>query len=300
MRPRPLGCVPASVIAIAIISSDGVAAVTQEAFSSGHPEPGSPATTATTRPRQQPKLVRIPDPVARRATVLALDSAVARFENAGCRTILTDFADADGRPLVDRLTSFGGDVDQYVSMLVFYDGTRSPTCEKGAFAFTAPGSRVVMVCVDQLKQAQLGRLESVQPDYVVAAFIHEILHTLGLGENPPSSGDITRRVRARCGRRSSTASPAGSPDDAEASKPRREAGAARPGKRDESEAEGGRPAPSRDHRQLGRRHHDDLAVRPRGPVDDGRAELLAALAPKPIIILAKEKDYFDARGNEAA
>ena len=28
--------------------------------------------------------------------------------------------------------------------------------------------------------------------------------------------------------------------------------------------------------------------------------ILAALAPKPVIVLAKEKDYFDARGNEAA
>lgn len=58
-------------------------------------------------------------------------------------------------------------------------------------AFTAPGSRVVHVCVDQLKQVQLG-----QPDYVIAALIHEILHTLGLGEDPPSSSDIARRVLA--------------------------------------------------------------------------------------------------------
>src|SRR5688572_23438605 len=29
-------------------------------------------------------------------------------------------------------------------------------------------------------------------------------------------------------------------------------------------------------------------------------DFLAALAPKPVIVLAKEKDYFDARGNEAA
>jgi hypothetical protein len=35
---------------------------------------------------------------------------------------------------------------------------------------------------------------------VIAAFIHEILHTLGLEENPPSSSQITRRVLARCGR----------------------------------------------------------------------------------------------------
>ena len=29
--------------------------------------------------------------------------------------------------------------------------------------------------------------------------IHEMLHALGLAENPPSSEDITRRVRERCG-----------------------------------------------------------------------------------------------------
>ena len=99
-------------------------------------------------------------------------------------------------------------------------------------------------------------------------------------------------------------------------------------------APGGRPAARRHHRQLRRRHDDHVAVRPGRPLDDGRAELLrhrtppqpgeraaadteqfppralalgldhddflAALAPKPVIILAKEKDYFDARGNEAA
>jgi hypothetical protein len=28
--------------------------------------------------------------------------------------------------------------------------------------------------------------------------IHEILHTLGLGENPPTSIEITQRVESRC------------------------------------------------------------------------------------------------------
>jgi hypothetical protein len=28
--------------------------------------------------------------------------------------------------------------------------------------------------------------------------IHEMLHTLGLGENPPSSREITQRVTERC------------------------------------------------------------------------------------------------------
>jgi hypothetical protein len=34
-----------------------------------------------------------------------------------------------------------------------------------------------------------------------AIVIHEWLHSLGLGENPPSSDYITTRVRARCGER---------------------------------------------------------------------------------------------------
>jgi len=32
------------------------------------------------------------------------------------------------------------------------------------------------------------------------ALIHEMLHALGLHENPPSSLEITRHVVARCGR----------------------------------------------------------------------------------------------------
>jgi len=32
-----------------------------------------------------------------------------------------------------------------------------------------------------------------------AVIIHETLHSLGLGENPPTSDEITRRVFSRCG-----------------------------------------------------------------------------------------------------
>jgi hypothetical protein len=193
MRTKPLGCVPASVIAITLMNSTGAAAGAQERSSSGEPEAGSASTTAPATPRDQPRLVRIPDPLARRAIVSALNTAVARFEDTGCSKILLDFADRDGRPLADRLASLRVDFDQYVSTLFFFDGTRSRTCEQGAMAFTAPGSRVIHVCV--------GQLEQVQREYLIASLIHEILHTLGLEENPPSSSDITRRVLARCGRR---------------------------------------------------------------------------------------------------
>jgi hypothetical protein len=36
------------------------------------------------------------------------------------------------------------------------------------------------------------------PDEAEATLIHEALHSLGLGENPPSSRHIQARVRARC------------------------------------------------------------------------------------------------------
>lgn len=192
MRTKPVGCVPASVLALTLMNSTGAAAGAQERSSSGEPEAGSASTTAPATPRDQPRLVRIPDPLARRAIVSALNTAVARFEDTGCSKILLEFADRDGRPLADRLASLQVDFDQYVSMLFFFDGTRSRTCDKGAMAFTATGSRVVHVCVDQL--------ERVQREYLIATLIHEILHTLGLGENPPSSSEITRRVLARCGR----------------------------------------------------------------------------------------------------
>ncbi len=95
-----------------------------------------------------------------------------------------------------------------------------------------------------------------------------------------------------------------------------------------------RPAADRRHRQLGRRHDDHLAVRRRAAVDDGGAQLLChhvspqhgertarrhravpaqgagagpgprrlsgRQAPDPVLILAKERDYFDVRGNREA
>jgi hypothetical protein len=78
-------------------------------------------------------------------------------------------------------------------MLVFINGSREAPCVTGTFAFTAPGSRVIRLCVEALKRTWLQDQE-----HTVANFIHEMLHTLGLGENPPSSAEITRRVETAC------------------------------------------------------------------------------------------------------
>ena len=60
-----------------------------------------------------------------------------------------------------------------------------------AAAFTVRGSGVVFVC---------GRNFARQgPRLQENALIHEMLHSLGLGENPPSSKQISRQVEKRCG-----------------------------------------------------------------------------------------------------
>ena len=165
----------------------------------GQAEPARQSVAATSEKalgREPWHLIRIPDPVVRRATIAALESASARFADADCGKIFTDFEDRDGRSLADRLSAVAADIRAYLTMITFIDDTRHKTCVSGVLAFTAPGSRVVRVCVDEFK-----RISTEQPDYAVASVMHEILHTLGLGENPPSSRQITARVRARCGRK---------------------------------------------------------------------------------------------------
>jgi hypothetical protein len=157
----------------------------------------SAPTTSEKAVRREPwHLVRIPDPLARRATIEALESASAQLTDADCRKILTDFDDGNGRSLADRLSAVAVDIHVYLTMVTFIDDSRHKICASGILVFTAPGSRVVRVCVEELK-----RINAQQPDYVVATLIHEILHTLGLGENPPSPREITTRVLARCGRK---------------------------------------------------------------------------------------------------
>ena len=153
------------------------------------------ATSGKARGREPWHLIRIPEPLARRATIAALEAASAQLADADCRKILTDFDDGNGRSLADRLSSVADNIQVYLTMVTFIDDSRHRRCASGVLVFTAPGSRVVRVCADELK-----RIHAQQPDYVVASLIHEILHTLGLGENPPSSREITARVLARCGR----------------------------------------------------------------------------------------------------
>jgi hypothetical protein len=123
----------------------------------------------------------------------AIAGALRRLESPSCQRVLTDFADESGRSLADSLAATGLTLPVYVSRLYAVEGDRERGCANaGTRAFTAPGSHVIYLCsahFDSLSE----RIVSAQ-----MTIIHEILHTLGLGENPPSSDQITQQVIARC------------------------------------------------------------------------------------------------------
>jgi hypothetical protein len=126
----------------------------------------------------------------------ALRGAAKRLERAECQAVFEDFADASGNALSQRLVQLGETPQSYLGRVLFYDGSTQPRCQtrgKDVLAVTAPGSPVVFVCPEAIRD-QYRR----QPLYVEATLIHEALHTLGLGENPPSSREITSRVVRRC------------------------------------------------------------------------------------------------------
>jgi len=73
------------------------------------------------------------------------------------------------------------------------DGSSQALCRKTKTALVAsPGVRRVFVC------RTFAEVQLRQPGVAESMVIHEVLHTLGLGENPPTSIEITQRVEARC------------------------------------------------------------------------------------------------------
>ncbi len=138
--------------------------------------------------------ILIADQAIARAVGEALQEAWRQLEEPRCQALLTEFSDRRGRPLASNLPEDAASLQTHLARIVFVDGSDTTLCARGALAVTEPGSRVVRVCGDRLAW-RAWRQNSRQ---IVAAFIHEALHTLGLGENPPSSVEIQSRVLKRC------------------------------------------------------------------------------------------------------
>jgi hypothetical protein len=137
--------------------------------------------------------VHIPDPIAAHELRAALDRAWTVLGEPRCGRLLHTFSDATGQSLETRLVARGVPVQEHLTRLVFVDESRNRRCMTGFLAFTEPGSYVVRICVDEFK-----RTWQQDRRHTVAAVIHEMLHSLGLGENPPSSKEITEQVLAVC------------------------------------------------------------------------------------------------------
>lgn len=126
----------------------------------------------------------------------AVQGARKRLADGGCRRVLEDFTDAAGRTLQQNLDVLALSPAEYLDRIVFYDGAEAGRCRSASvLAMTMPGSRAVIVCGPRFAAAR--RNDARLAEVVV---IHEMLHSLGLGENPPSAREITAQVFARCGR----------------------------------------------------------------------------------------------------
>jgi hypothetical protein len=134
----------------------------------------------------------------RLGTVLqdALDDAARRLSDSRCQEIVNDFVDGNGRPLAETLRAIGQSFPGYLGLVLFYDGTSTEACGgERVLAWTTPGHRALHVCRERFAYWQ-----RTSPGYAADIVIHEALHTLGLRESPPSPGEITAKVIARCGR----------------------------------------------------------------------------------------------------
>jgi len=153
-----------------------------------------PCLATAAEKRRGPLRVRLPDATGM-AVRRALLSAKVRLAEPGCREVLDDFP-GQGRPLLSQvIESRGLTPQEHLDTLIFLDGSHRSGCRSpSVLAFTHRNGDTIWVCPSQFRRATRS-----DPGYAEIVLIHELLHTLGLGEDPPTSEEITARVAARCG-----------------------------------------------------------------------------------------------------
>jgi hypothetical protein len=135
------------------------------------------------------------DPDLIRAINGAVRQASRKLAKPACQSVFSDFTDANSRTLRENLDARRENGASYLKWLIFVNGSEDQYCLRSRQAAgTNPGDRVVRVC------GLFKYIQATDPGYAAVLIIHEELHSLGLGENPPGSAEITQRVLARCGR----------------------------------------------------------------------------------------------------
>lgn len=132
-------------------------------------------------------------PFGQAALRRAIDLALAKLAAPECSSVYEDFTLQNGATPRRVLEGLGMTPSELLESLVFIDGSWDGVCRKGRAALTTtPGSRVIHVCPG------FAQLQSRDPERSAYLIIHESLHALGLGEDPPSSSEITQGVERRC------------------------------------------------------------------------------------------------------
>jgi hypothetical protein len=136
----------------------------------------------------------IQSPTTRFAVERAARGARDRLERPECRRVLSDFRDASGRTLEENLELIGETPSARLARITFVETLDRRRCASpGVLAVGSVGGLQVFVCSPQFWHAYRD-----DPAHVEVIVIHEMMHTLGLAENPPTSAEINAQVRKRC------------------------------------------------------------------------------------------------------
>jgi hypothetical protein len=123
------------------------------------------------------------------------------LQDPECLKVLAEFTDRQGQTLDRRLEAWDMSAADYLRALPFQDGTGMQHCDQPRVVLvTILGLPAVYLCPRHPGDdfSLFSQTETQHPSVAKAMVIHEMLHTLGLGENPPSSLAITERVQKRC------------------------------------------------------------------------------------------------------
>jgi hypothetical protein len=144
---------------------------------------------------QTPVLVRFLEGDTRSAVQRAVEGAAARLSRLGCQDLFADLTDEGGERLSTKLQTRGRSPAEGFGLLRFFDDRGAPQCrDSKTLAFTQIGSPIIRVCALQFRNRFAQNRTTTE-----IILIHEFLHTLGMGENPPTSEAITKRTAFRCG-----------------------------------------------------------------------------------------------------
>jgi hypothetical protein len=141
-----------------------------------------------------PEFVGRVDPYVKAAVTRAFALALEQLGREHCLQVFSEFQDGAGRPLTENLEALSLTATSQLISIRVADGAHEKACaDPGVLAYTHPGASTIYVCGHRF-----ALLTRMHPRLAAALILHEQLHSLGLGENPPESQQITASVLRGC------------------------------------------------------------------------------------------------------